>query len=57
MNREPGFYWVKRNIGDEWESAEWCDFYSFWLLTGITETFDSNELFDIDERRITREEQ
>ena len=55
-NREPGFYWVKINLYDEWQTAEWCDQFCFWLATGSDNAFRDNELYEIDERRITREE-
>jgi len=58
-NREPGFYWVKLDLHDDWRVAEWkvepfmrpC-----WFLIDYEGDCYDDDLFEIDERRIIREE-
>ena len=53
-NRQPGFYWVFRALYRGWEVAEWTGFA--WLEAGNKHSFHDGEYFEIDERRIERQE-
>lgn len=53
MNRENGFYWVK--MWGKWEIARWQN--AAWFLTGTNGLVYDGMCDEIDERRITREEQ
>ena len=52
--REPGFYWVK--FAGYWQVSYWSNFNFCWYLTSSAEQLGDDDLFEIDERRITREE-
>ena len=55
MNREPGFYHIRceRDQGC-WIVAEFLA--GRWFITGHEDALYDHQLFEIDERRITREE-
>lgn len=58
-NREPGFYWVRRawDSSSDWEPAELIKDVG-WLIVGCETVFyEDDSDFEIDEHRITREEQ
>lgn len=52
--REPGLYWVR--IRSVWTVAYWNSDTSAWWLPGNESKFNDSDLFEIDERRIVREE-
>ena len=52
--RESGFYWVKWCEGDDWEVAEYVS-DKFYLI-GCELSHCESRMYQIDERRITREE-
>lgn len=52
--RESGFYWVKWCEGDDWEVAE-CVGDVFYII-GCELPRHESRMYQIDERRITREE-
>jgi hypothetical protein len=54
--REPGFYWVKHNEFKGWEIALF-DVNKNWTFTGWGKSFYEEEVAEIDERRIVRDEQ
>ena len=51
-NREPGFYWVRTN---RWYISEWRD--NAWWFPGDNCCQYECDIDEIDERRITRDEQ
>ena len=54
--RENGFYWVKLFDG-EWVVAEHNNMYNGWLVPGDWETYQKDQVIEVDERRIERTEQ
>ena len=54
-NREPGFYWVKIYSNDKFEVARFAG-SGIWYLNGTNATCEDDRLWEIDERRVTREE-
>ena len=53
-NREPGFYWVLP-FGFEWTVAEYTG--HIWMSARVFTALTDLDMEEIDERRITREEQ
>ena len=47
MQREKGWYWVKRSP-DEWEVAEWHG--RDWYLSGDDESLEDSDFEEIDQR-------
>lgn len=54
-NREPGWYWVKIYSSDEYEPAQFAE-NGLWYLNRTSTTCEDDRLYEIDERRIVREE-
>lgn len=52
MKREPGYYWVKLN--NKWIVAYWMA--KEWWIAGSYNGASDNDLDEIDERRIERQE-
>ncbi|MNJ08766.1 hypothetical protein D3C77_28910 [compost metagenome] len=58
-NREPGFYWVKFYVAANWEVVEFVDGCGGVWRIGDLHNGDfiyDEDLYEIDERRIVREE-
>lgn len=56
MSREPGFYWVKIYQTDEYEIAQFAENGIWYLNRSPVTTCTDDRLYEIDERRIVREE-
>jgi hypothetical protein len=58
--REPGFYWVRQKDETDWYIAEYFKTpggHYIWQGCGDDEEYDDSHFYEIDERRIVREEQ
>ena len=56
MNREEGYYWVRRQNGD-WELAFWNHGINgfFWTVSWCKFAYQDSEWLEIDEGKVSRE--
>ena len=48
--REPGFYWIKRIPGWDWEVGRWTG--EWWALIATTSVYVDTELFAIGHKKV-----
>ena len=50
--RKSGHYWIKLNKDSPWIAARWYEGFVFWMITGVEDAIDDDDVCKVNENRI-----